>query len=119
MFDRFFKKPAIKIKTDGGNKSVLLLAQQVAGAAQLQVFKGDLKTRSEITVLFNRLKALLSDCRKPLFTRHDKISVSFDVHASDPAAQLMKLGEPKTVSAVNNERVGIRDIDPRFNDRRA
>ena len=40
-----------------------------------------------------------------------------DVRAADPPADLVELGEPERVGALDDQRVRLRDVDPRLDDR--
>ena len=48
----------------------------------------------------------------------EEVGVREDVRAAHPAADLVELGEPERVRALDDERVRLRDVDARLDDRR-
>ena len=61
LTDGFFEQPQISVKTDGCNVAVLFAAQQVPGAAQFQIERGDLEPCSKVREFPKRGQALPSD----------------------------------------------------------
>jgi hypothetical protein len=51
--------------------------------------------------------------------RAEQVGVGLVVRATDAAAQLVQLGETELVGALDDDRVGIGDVDARLDDRRA
>src|SRR5439155_27374804 len=49
--------------------------------------------------------------------RIEEVGVRGDVAPADPAADLVELGQAERVSALDHERVGLRDVQPRLDDR--
>ncbi len=48
----------------------------------------------------------------------DEVAVGAAVRAADAAAQLVELGEPEVVGAVDEHRVGVRHVEPALHDQR-
>ena len=48
----------------------------------------------------------------------EEVRIGEDVRAADPAADLVQLREPERVGALDDERVRLRDVDARLDDRR-
>ena len=55
--DRLGDDLAVEVEADGGDVAGLLGAEQVAGAADLEVAHGDLETRAQVGGLADRLAA--------------------------------------------------------------
>ena len=49
--------------------------------------------------------------------RIEEVGVGGDVRAADPAADLVELAEPEGVGPLDDQRVGLRDVDARLDDR--
>ena len=52
--NRVFQQLAIQFIPDGGDVATLLCSQNIARSPDFQVPHGDAKSRSQLTVLFNR-----------------------------------------------------------------
>ena len=96
----------------------LLGAEQVAGAADLEVAHRDLEARAELRVVGEGRQP------RPRLGRElggfgiEEVRVREDVRAPDAAADLVELGEAEQVGALDDERVRLRDVDPGLDDRR-
>ena len=99
--------------------SRLLRAQQIARAANLQVFQRDLETGAEIVGLHDRGQAALRDLGQRAVRLGHQVGEGAHAGASDAAAELVHLGQAETFGAVEDDRVDTRDIDARFDDCRA
>src|SRR5581483_2940427 len=109
----------VQVVADGRNVSRLVLTEEVAGAADLEVAHGDLEARPELGVLADRLEALVGlFCQRPL-GREEEVGVRPLPGAAHAAPQLMQLTEAHKVGAVDDERVDRRHVDARLDDRRA
>ena len=92
----------------------LLAAQDVAGAADLEVGQGDLEARAELRGVEDRLEPLARLVRQPLPAAVQEVRVGAPGRAADPAAELVELGEPEGVRAVDDDRVGVGDVQARI-----
>ena len=95
----------------------LFAAEQVAGAADLQIQRGDAEAAAQIAELANSREALLRDRRQRLLRRNQQVRVRMAVGAADAAAQLVQLRQPVAVGAVDDHRVGVRDVEAVLDDR--
>jgi hypothetical protein len=94
----------------------LLLAEQVAGTAQVEVAGADREAGAEVVEHLHGAKALERrgrDLGARLREQHD---IAARAAPADAAAKLMKLGEPEHVGAPDQHRVGARDVEARFDD---
>ena len=69
--------------------------------------------------MLDRVNALARCADGHHLAREQQICVGFMLSASDPAAQLIEIGKPKPIGAVNNNGVGVGNIQPTLDDRRA
>jgi hypothetical protein len=95
----------------------LLLPEQVARAANLEVAHGDLEARAELGVVRERGQAGTRLRRQLGGVRVEEVRVGEDVGASDAAPYLVQLGEPERVGAFHDECVRLRDVEARLDDR--
>ena len=97
----------------------LLAAEDVAGAADLEVGQGDLEAGAELRGVEDRLEALAGLLAHPLAAAVEQVRVRAPRGAPDPAAELVELGEPERVRPVDDDRVRVRDVEAGLDDRRA
>src|SRR5207248_9215567 len=90
----------------------LLLAQDLARAADLEVMHRQVKTGAELLHHLDGLQALQRILAERLFRRREEIGVGLVVRAADTAAQLVELREAEAVGTIDDDGVGGRDVDP-------
>ena len=115
---RLLQQPAVEVEADGLHVAVLLLAQQVAGAADLQVAHGDVVARAQGLELLQRRQAAARLGGQPLARRGHQVGEGPVVAAADPPAQLVELGQSEAVGAVDDDGVDPRHVQARLDDRR-
>ena len=96
----------------------LLGAQDVAGAADLQVRQGDLEARAQLRRVEDRLQPLARLVAEPLAAAVEQVRVGPTRAPADPTAELVELGETQRVGPVDDDRIGVRDVQPGLDDRR-
>ena len=96
----------------------LLRAEQVAGAADLEVAHRDLEAGAELGVVGERGEPRARLGRELARVGIEEVRVGGHVGAADPPADLVQLGEAERVGPLDDQRVGLRDVDPRLDDRR-
>ena len=94
-------------------------AEQVAGAADLEVAHGDLEPAAELGGLADRLQPLVGLLAERDLDRVEQVGVRPLAAAADPAPELVQLAEAEQVGALDDERVHGRHVDARLDDRRA
>ena len=67
----------------------------------------------------DRLQPLAGLVGQALAAAIEQVGVGAPRRAADPPAELVELGQPERVGAIDDDRVGVRDVEPRFDDRRA
>ena len=108
----------IKLVADLLDVAGLLVAEKIAGAANIEIVGGELETGAE------RVERL-EHFEPPLRLRRDFASggqrqqrIGAQLRASDPAAQLIDLGEPEHVGAMHDQGIGGRNVEAGFDDAR-
>ena len=90
----------------------LLVAEQVPGAAYLEVAHRDLKARAQLGVVGERRQALRGLLGQRPRGVVQQVGVGALAAAPHPAADLVELGEPEAVGALHDQRVRLRNVDP-------
>src|SRR5690606_17863002 len=94
-------------------------AQQLAGAADLQVVGGQGEAGAQLVHRGDRLQALPCIGGDRALVRHHQVGVGAVVRPSHAATQLVQLGQAEAVGAVDDDGVGVGDVDARLDDGRA
>src|SRR5260370_28806538 len=82
----------IQFEADGFDMTALLAAQQVAGAAEFEVERGNLESGSEIGEFFERGQAAARNRSELNLRGKQEVRVGSAVGSSDPPAELVQLG---------------------------
>ena len=114
--DRLLEELHVEVEAHRLDVAALLAAQQVAGAAHLEVEGGDAEARAEVRELADGGEPLLRDLGEDGVRGHEEVGVGAAVGAADPAAELVELGEAVAVGAVHDEGVGARDVEAVLDD---
>ena len=109
---------AVKLEADGGDVAALLCAEDVARAANLEVAHGDLESAAELRVLLERADALAGVVEQRGVAWQNQIGKSLVLVTPDAAAQLVQLAQAETVGAVDDDRVGVGDVEAALDDGR-
>ena len=97
----------------------MLAAEDVASTPDLEVGERDLEPGTELGRVEDRLEPLPSLLAHPLAPPVEQIGVGPSRRPSDPAPELVQLGKPEGVGAVDDDRVRVRDVQSGLDDRRA
>ncbi len=116
---RLAQELAIQLETDAYDVPALFGAEQVAGAAQLQIAHRDAEAGAELVVLPQGREALPGDVEQVRVPVEQQVRVGLVLETPDAPAQLVKLREPETVRALDDDRVAVRDIEAALDDRGA
>src|SRR6185312_14542138 len=114
--DRMLEQVEVHGEPDLGYLAALLLAEQLARAADLEVVGREHETGAELFHGLDGLEPLGRIARKGLARRRDEIGVGAVVRAADAPAQLMELSQPHVVGAIDDDGVGCRDVDAALDD---
>jgi hypothetical protein len=106
----------VQLEAEGRDVARLLGAEQVARAADLEISHRDLEARPELGVVGERREPRARLGCQLRRVGIEQVRVRGDVRAADPPADLVELAQPERVGALDDERVGLRDVDPRLDD---
>ena len=95
---------------------MLLDAQQVARAADLQVLERQLEPRPEVVQLGDHVQPLVGRLRMGLQRVVEEVGVGALPGAANPTPQLIQLRQSHAMGINHHDRVGVRDIQPRLDD---
>src|SRR3546814_10521266 len=96
----------------------LLVTDQIARAANVEVMAGMLKTRAKRVEVGKHLQPLLRRLRNQPIGGRGQISISAGLGPPHTSAKLVKLRQPEAVRAMNDEGIGAWDIKPALHDGR-
>ena len=113
-----FEQLAVHLVADGGDVPRLLRAEDVAGPANLEVAHADLEARAQLAELLDRLEPLLRRRRDHLVRIDDEVGVGPQLGPADAAAELVQVGEAVDVGLVDDDGVGVGNIEAALDDRR-
>src|ERR1017187_7426545 len=116
--DAFLEQVTVEVEADGGDVAALFRTEDVARAANLQVAHRDFEPAAEGRVLLDRADPFARALDEVYMARQKNVSVRLVFVAADAAAKLIQVAQPKTVGAVNNDGIGVRDIEAALNDGR-
>ncbi len=113
-----FEELQIGLDAHRGDVAALLAAQEVAGAADLQVAGGDAEAGAEVGELADGRQALARRLGEDAVLRHQQVAVGELVAPPHPAAELVELRQAEAVGAVDDHGVDVGDVDAVLDDRR-
>src|SRR3546814_2547855 len=95
----------------------LLVTDQIARAANVEVMAGKLKTRAKRVEIGKHLQPLLRRLRNQPVGGRGQIGISAGLGPPHTPAKLVKLRQPKAVHPMNDKRIGAWNIKPALHDR--
>ncbi len=116
---RAFQQVGVQAEADFGHLPALAFAEQFPGAADLEVVGGEGEAGAEFVHRGDGVQPLLRIRRDRAPVGDGQVGVGAVVAAADAAAQLVQLGQAELVGAVDDDGVGVGDVDPGFDDGRA
>ena len=119
LHDRLLEQLQVHIVPHVDQVARLLRAEQIARAAYLKVTHGDAEARVELGEFPYRLEPLLGDLGEHLVLPVRQVRAGAPGRAPDAAAYLVELGKAHFVRVLDDQRVDVRDVDARLDDRRA
>ena len=114
--DRVLQHLLVQLDADLADMAGLLVAQQVAGAADVEVVAGQREAGAQRVQRLHHRQPLLRRGRQPVVRRPGQIGVAALLAAPDPAAQLIELPQAEHVGAVDHQRVHRRHVEAAFDD---
>jgi hypothetical protein len=119
LLDGLGEHPAVEVEPDRRHMPGLLGTEDVARAPDLEVGERDLEPGAELGRVEDRLEALAGFVGEALAPPVEQVGVGAPARSAHPAAELVQLGEPERVGAVDDDRVRVRNVEPRLDDRGA
>src|ERR1017187_1832021 len=114
--DAFLEQLAVEVEADGGDVAALFRAEDVARAANLQVAHGDFKPAAEGRILLDRADSFARALDEVHVAWQENVGVGLMFVAADAPAELVQIAQPKAVGAVDDDGVGVRDIEAALDD---
>ena len=114
--NRFLHQLRVQVEPDRGDVATLIRSEQVAGAADLQIVRGDLEAGAQLGELLQHLKALLGIAGDPPPGRNQQICIRALAAAADAPADLVELREAEVVRPVDEDGVRRRDVEAALDD---
>ena len=92
-------------------------AEQVAGPADFEVAHGDFEAGAEGGVFLHGVEAFagIAGGRSNVAGQH-QVGIGLGAGAPDAAAELVEVGQAEQIGAVDEDGIGVRDIDAGFDD---
>ena len=116
FFHRLTEKLAVEIEADGSHVTGLFCAEEGAGAADFEVAHRDAEAAAEGGVLANGIEPLAGVASGDGIAREKKKGVGLAVRAPDTATELIEVREAKAVGAVDENGVGVGNVDAALDD---
>ena len=116
--DRLAEELEVELEPDRRDVARLLRAEEVAGAADLEVAHRDREPRAELGVVGERGEPGPRLGRQLLPVRVEEVGVRGHVASADAPADLVELREPERVGPLHDQGVRLRDVEARLDDRR-
>ena len=114
--DRLFEHVLVELDADLADVPGLLVAQEIAGAADIEVVARQLEPGAQRVQGLHDFEPALRRRGELLLLRQGQIGVAAQFAAPDAAAQLVELRQPEHVGAVHDHRIGRRDVEPALDD---
>src|SRR4029077_3643976 len=94
---------------------MLLPAKQVSCAAEFEIEGGDTESCAQGAELLERGEPPRRQRRKGNVLRNKQVGVCALVGASHPSTELIQFGKAEAVGAIDEDRIGARDVEAIFN----
>ena len=117
--DRVLQHPTVHVVSDRRDVSALLGPEQIAGAADLQIAHRDPEAGPQHRVVLDRLQPTERVLGHPTFFGQQQVAVGTVPASTDPAAELVKLGEAESIRIVDEHRVRAGNVHAALDDRGA
>src|SRR5205807_3785433 len=103
----------VHLETHRCDRSVLLGAKKVAGAADLKVAKRDLETLAKLVQPGDDVKSLISVLGQRPARVVEEVRVRAPARPPHSTAQLVELRQAEPIRALDDDRVDVRDVEAR------
>uniref|UniRef100_A0A914Y2J3 Uncharacterized protein n=1 Tax=Panagrolaimus superbus TaxID=310955 RepID=A0A914Y2J3_9BILA len=114
---RALQQFGVQAEANLGHLPALVLAEQFTGTADFQIVRGQGEAGAEFVHRRDRFQALLRIRGDGTAVGRHQVGVGAVVRTTDAATQLVQLGQAEAVGAVDDDGVGVGDVDARLDDR--
>ena len=101
----------VEIEANRRNVPRLLAAEQVARATNLKVGECQLESGAEVRRIEDCLEALARIIGERLFATIEQVAPGAATAATNATAQLIELSEAESIGAIDDDRIGVRNIE--------
>src|SRR5204862_1138445 len=101
-----------------GDVAMLLAAEQVSRAANLEIERRDAEAGAELGELLERRETLPCVLRDLRLRGHEEVGVGLSLRSTDAPAKLVELRQAMPIRAVDDHRVRARDVETVLDDGR-
>ena len=115
--DGVFHEPHVGVQTHRVREPGLMLAEEVARSAHLEVPERDLIAAAELGEVLEHPQPLFGLIRDAV--GYDQVTVGAPVPASNASPDLVQLGEAEAIRPVHDQRIGVRHVQSVLDDRGA
>src|SRR5262245_15185860 len=109
-----FEHLLVQLEADFLDVAGLLLAEEVAGAADVEIVRCELEARTQGVKRLQHLEPSLGLGRDRFFCREGQQCIGAQLSAPYPAAKLIELCEAEPVGAMNDQRIRGRYVEAGF-----
>src|SRR5690606_13505539 len=99
--DRILEHRLVEFEADLADMARLLVAEQVAGAADVEIVAGKLEARAETVEVAEHFETLLGYLVEDRILRRRQVGIGPQFCPPDSTPQLVELGEAEAIGAVN------------------
>ena len=99
-----------------GDETTLLGAQEIAGAADVEILHGDVDAAAEIGKALDGLQAAATVVGQGAEGRRHEIAEGFLAAASHATTHLVQVGKSEVLGVVDEDGIGVRHVDAVFDD---
>ena len=116
FLDGLFQYLLVSLVAKVGDEARLFATEQVACSANVEILHGQMNARAETREVLDGLKATACILGEQGVGRRKQVAERLLVGSSHSSAQLMQFRQAKVVGIVDDDGVGIRDVETRFDD---
>ena len=117
--NRFFQHIGVHLESDFDHFTGLFFSQHFASTTDFEIVHGEEEPASQFFHLANSFKSSLCLFGQGLRIVDEQVGISLMVRTADTSTQLVQLGKPELVGAMHDHRIGVRDVNAGFDNRRA
>ena len=107
----------VQFEPDCSDVPALFGPQQITSPTDLQIAHGDFESAAETGVLLDGTDAFACVGQQRRMARQQHVGIRLMFIATHATAQLIKITKTKPIGAINDDGVGVRDIDAALDDR--